>query len=89
MAKSCIIWISSQLNDLDTLIKTIKPDLLNSRYDLLNKSIIIRVPKLPMNSLIEIELICDSIHIENEPIKNFKIDLGFQHFYQTFKSYIS
>ena len=44
-------------------------------YDLLKKSVMIRIPKMPMNSMIEVEMICDSIHVEDEDDKNYMVDL--------------
>lgn len=58
LAKSVIIYISQEAST-DALIKVLEEDM-QSVKPLLEKSIIIRVSKLPMNALIEIEMICDS-----------------------------
>ena len=44
---------------------------------------------MPMNCMIEIEMICDSIHVENEPEDNYMVELAGQDFYITSETYVA
>ena len=72
IATSVIIYISQEAT-VDALIKAVQEDTLSVPH-LLHKSIIIRVSALPMNALIEMEMVCDSSNIKAFDY-NYSVDL--------------
>ena len=73
VAKSVLIFISGDAETTD-LIFSIRDHLGPKYRQLLEKSVIIRVSKLPLGAQIEMEILCDSAKFENFD-SNYKVQL--------------
>ena len=87
IAKSVIVYVSQDAS-IDELLKIVGSDLKQSKNGLLQRSVLVRVSQLPMNALVEVEMICDSISVKAHE-RNYVIDLAKHNFYDTAQSFQS
>lgn len=87
VAKSLIIYISKDAKT-SGLVEAIRKDLEPAHRHLMQKSVIVRVSRLPMDAMIEIEVVCDSAKVKPFE-KNYIIDVEKQGFYDSAGTYMS